>query len=172
MNFEELFEDFMESGFDKETSVKLINSALLLKSSCDISEESFSTLDICAIDLHDGRAEFLKVGASSTFIVSNGSVDAIRSYSLPVGILETVEPESTTRRVRHGDMIIMMTDGVLDSCVTEEHKENWVINAMSRFSSTNPQYVADYLLEEAKKNYVENIKDDMTILVARLWEKI
>ena len=34
-----LFENFIESGFDKETTIKIINSIVVLKS----NEESFST---------------------------------------------------------------------------------------------------------------------------------
>ncbi|MCL2406882.1 MAG: SpoIIE family protein phosphatase, partial [Defluviitaleaceae bacterium] len=109
----ELFEDFVDAGFDKNVSARLINSALLLKASGD---ENFSTLDVCSIDTHTGRAEFLKVGAAATFVWSqDGGAEAINSYSLPAGILDNVEPETVSRRVAGGDIIVMMTDGVLDS---------------------------------------------------------
>ncbi|MDR1704433.1 MAG: SpoIIE family protein phosphatase [Clostridiales bacterium] len=165
----ELFEEFMESGFEKNLAVRLINSALLLKSTANPDRESFSTLDICSIDLHTGRAEFLKVGASSTFIISGDAVESISSYSLPVGILESVEPDGASRRLKHGDIVIMTTDGVLDN-VGDAEKERWVVSAIRAVKSSNPQIIADHLLDEAKKS--GEAKDDMTILAARVWEKI
>ena len=59
-----LLEQFMESGFDKDTSIKLINSILVLKS----NDDSFSTIDLSVIDLYEGRVEFVKIGAVPTFI--------------------------------------------------------------------------------------------------------
>ena len=59
----ELLEDFMETGFDKDIAIKMINSVLVLKS----NEESFSTLDMAIIDLYSGIAEFIKIGAVSSF---------------------------------------------------------------------------------------------------------
>ena len=53
----ELLEQFTEAGFERELSVKMINSALLLRR----GEETYATLDICEIDLYDGHAEFVKL---------------------------------------------------------------------------------------------------------------
>ena len=60
----ELLEQFMESGLSQETAARMVNSALLLKG----REGMFSTVDICAVDLYTGICNFLKAGASSTFI--------------------------------------------------------------------------------------------------------
>lgn len=166
----ELFEDFMESGFDKDVATRLINSALLLKTSLG-GKENFSTLDVCSIDLHTGRAEFLKVGASSTVIVSGDEAEVISSYSLPVGILESVEPESASRRVKDGDIIVMMTDGLLDTVFGPDTKESWIAAAVRDMKTQNPQKLADHLLSRAMTNAGGDIKDDMTVLVARIWEK-
>lgn len=167
----ELFEDFIESGFDKNVTVELINSALLLKSYRHLGYESYSTLDICAVDLDSGKAEFLKVGAAASYIVGGGGVDTIRSYSLPVGILDNVEPDTANRRVKHGDIIIMMTDGVLDPD-SDEQKERWVASVMKRCKAGDPQVVADFIMAEAKKVHKDVLEDDMTVLVARVWEKL
>ena len=59
----ELFEDFMEAGFDKSTAMKMINSVLTLKN----NDDNFSTLDVCFIDLFSGSGEFIKIGAANSF---------------------------------------------------------------------------------------------------------
>jgi len=46
-----LLEQFMETGFDQDTAIKLINSILVLKS----DDDSFATIDLSAIDLYDGK---------------------------------------------------------------------------------------------------------------------
>ena len=163
----DLLEEFMETGFDHETAIGLINSALLLKS----GDELFSTLDICFINLQDGAAEFVKIGASTTFLLHEGEVDVIRSWTLPVGILQSVDADTARRRLKHGDMLVMLTDGVLDSDLHGPEKEDWILHALREFPASNPQDLADHLLQCAVDNYNGSVRDDMTVLVARIWEK-
>ena len=163
----ELLEEFIESGFDIDTAVSMINSALLLKS----GDELFSTLDICSIDLHNGAAEFIKIGASTTFLMHDGAVEIIRSWTLPVGIMRSVDADVARRRLKHGDILVMVTDGVLDSDLHGLDKESWIIRAMQEFPARNPQDLADHLLRCASDNYGGITKDDMTVLVSRIWEK-
>jgi stage II sporulation protein E len=157
-----LLEDFIESGFDKELAVRMINSVLVLKS----SEESFSTLDICSVDMYTGRAEFIKIGAAETFILRDGHVSVISSASLPIGMLNDVDLEITERELKHGDIILMLTDGV-----TSASEEDWLKPALKNCRYTSPQDLADHLLSEAEKHSRDGPKDDMTILAARVWQK-
>ncbi len=159
----ELLEDFIESGFEKEMAIKMINSALVLKS----SDESFSTLDICGVNLYSGEAEFIKIGAATTFIVRNGAVSLITSRSLPIGILSNVDLETNNRTLKNGDIIVMTTDGLLNT----PDKGEWVIEALSNFKGLNPQDISDYLLAEAERRSNGVISDDITVLVAKIWEK-
>jgi len=158
-----LLEDFIESGFDKELAVRMINTVLVLKS----SEESFSTLDICAVDLYTGQAEFIKIGAAEAYVLRDGQVAIIRSSSLPIGMLNDVDLEITTRQLQHDDIIVMATDGV-----TTADAEDWIKPALKNCRYRNPQDVADYILGEAEKRQDGTPKDDMTVLVARVWAKV
>ena len=54
----ELFEQFLRSGFSRETAARMINSALVLQR----GDGMFSTVDICSIDLYTGVCSFLKAG--------------------------------------------------------------------------------------------------------------
>jgi stage II sporulation protein E len=157
-----LLEDFIESGFDKELAVRMINSVLILKS----NEESFSTLDICSVDMYTGRAEFIKIGAAETFLLRDGHVTIIRSSSLPIGMLNDVDLEITEKNLRHGDVILMVTDGITDA-----FKENSLEKSLKNCRWNDPQDLADYILAEAEKFSRKGPKDDMTILAARVWEK-
>ena len=158
-----LLEDFIESGFDKELAVRMINTVLVLKS----NEESFSTLDICAIDLYTGMAEFIKIGAAEAYVLRDGHVLIIRSSSLPIGMLNDVDLEITKRQLQHGDIVVMATDGV-----TAADEEDWIKHVLKHCRYNNPQDIADHLLYEAERRQDNSPKDDMTVLVARVWEKV
>ena len=160
----ELLEDFLESGFEKELAVKMINSVLVLKN----SEESFSTLDICAVDLYTGQAEFIKIGAWATFLLRDGIVSVIRSSSLPIGMLKQVDLETTRRRLMDDDIILMVTDGVAESIEGVSDKESWLASTLQKCRLHNPQDVADYIMRAAESESGGIAKDDMTILAARV----
>ena len=162
-----LLEEFLETGFDKNTAVKIINSVLVLKS----QEETFTTIDLCIIDLYTGSAEFIKIGGATTFIKRRERIDTIKSTSLPAGILNNVDIELSNKMVKDGDFIIMMTDGLLDSKPYTVSEEVWVKQVLSKIKTTNSQQIADYLIKTGVKNYNNKILDDMTVLVAKVWKK-
>ncbi|QZY54727.1 stage II sporulation protein E [Crassaminicella profunda] len=163
-----VLEHLMEAGFEKDVAIKTINSILVLKS----SEETFSTMDLSILDLYTGKVEFVKIGAASSFIKrANGEVEAIRSTSLPIGILNNIDIESFGQRLNNGDFVVMMSDGVLDADTAIDEKEKWVMAALKKLSSKNPQSIADDLLDMAIKKYGNKIKDDMTVMVSKIWER-
>ena len=53
-----MLENLLLSGFDKKTSLDLINSSLINQ-----DNEVFATLDIAIVDLYKGNIEFIKSGA-------------------------------------------------------------------------------------------------------------
>lgn len=161
-----LLENFFEAGFNKEIALKTINSILMLRS----NDEMFSTIDLTIFDQFSGETEFIKIGAVSTFIKSGDKVEMIASNSLPVGILDEVNIDVYKRSLKDGDLIIMVTDGVLDSNILVEDKEKWVMEELKKINSRNPQRIAECLFKQIKKESKNKLKDDTTILVAKIWE--
>ena len=53
----------LDSGFEKNTSIDLINSSLI-----NVSDDVFATLDIVIVDLYKGNVEFIKSGACPTYV--------------------------------------------------------------------------------------------------------
>ena len=157
----EMYEDFASAGFNRETILEAINSVLLLE-----GRECFSTLDICTVDLYSGEAEFIKIGAVSTFIAKGRNVEVLSSSSLPVGILGKVDREIFNKTLAKGDIIVMLTDGVIDSRGGSIRSEDWIKSAIKERRDNNPKHIAEDLLNKAKENYNGTIKDDMTVLVA------
>lgn len=163
-----LLEQFMETGFDKDTAVKLINSILVLKS----DDDSFATIDMSAIDLYDGKVEFVKIGAVSTYIKRPQRVETVKSVSLPAGILSDIETEMISKTVNNGDFIIMVTDGVIDSFKEEEGGESALVKYIEEIGNLNPQGVADAILNKAYSSCGNKAIDDMTVLVAKVWKRV
>lgn len=164
-----LIEQFMESGFDKDTTVKLINSILVLKS----NDETFATIDISVVDLYDGEVEFVKVGAAPTFIKREDYVETIRAASLPAGILSNVELELIHKNVNSGEYIIMVSDGIVDSFKSSDDSITEVQNVISQMTSKNPQKIADDLMEEALSRCKDKEPiDDMMVMVSKIWKPL
>lgn len=161
----ELLEQFMEAGFREESAIKLINSVLVLKS----EQQSCSTIDMGVIDLHTGICEFIKIGASTTFIKRDNWVETICSTSLPVGVFNHVDFEGITKKLYHGDFVIMITDGVLD-CIGDLDKDKFMETIIMNINSKNPQDIANKILEKAIEQNDYMAMDDMTVIVTGIWK--
>ncbi|MDD4493249.1 MAG: stage II sporulation protein E [Eubacteriales bacterium] len=163
-----LAEQFMEAGFDKDTTVQMINSIIFLKS----SEDKFTTLDLTVTDLHSGKVEFVKIGAPPTFMKSREGVDIIKSVTLPAGVFGDLDLEYQEKVLESGEFVIMVSDGVLDAFGENgPEKHQSLRDLIATVQSLNAQQVADMILNEAYKRYNENPQDDMTVLVAKLWKR-
>lgn len=160
----DLLEKYLEAGFDKSTALRAINSAMALKS----PDDNFATIDICIVDLYSAEAEFTKIGAVSTFIKrSNNMIEEISSTTLPIGILSSIDIESKKVQLDHGDMIIMVTDGVQEA---GGKNGGWIKKFLEQIESGNPKQVAEEFLMKAKEREKGEIYDDMTVLVSKIWK--
>ena len=162
-----MLESFLESGFDKDMAVNLINSVLVLKS----EEDNTCTIDMSVIDLFSGQVEFIKIGAAPTYIKKEARVEIIRSASLPAGILPGLDAELARRNVEGGDMIIMVTDGIIDSMAGDDPGDRQLMKFIQQLQSLNPQEIADSILNEASRCCEGKPCDDLTVLVAKVWKK-
>lgn len=162
----ELLEQFLESGFSQETAARMVNSALVLNG----REGMFSTVDICAVDLYTGICEFLKAGAAATFIRRDHWVEAISSESLAAGLVQRIDFDTASRKLYHGDCLVMMTDGVLDALPTEREEETMKEIIMDIQDET-PREVSRGILERVLGYSDYRARDDMTVLVASVVRK-
>lgn len=162
----DLLEQFLEAGFSKEAAVRMINSALVLR------EEGtpFSTIDISSIDLYSGMCEFLKIGAATSFIRRGNWVEAITSTSLPAGVFWRADLEKSVRKLYDGDMIIMMTDGVLNA-LPPEHQEKIMKDIILEHPTSHPGELAEYIRNRVEQYKNGRLCDDMTILVIAVWKR-
>lgn len=163
-----LLEKFLEARFDNELALKTINSILMLKS----NDELFTTLDIALIDLYSGKLQLIKTGAPPTFIRKKDRVEIINNQSLPVGILKDVDFNVYEEYLEDGDIIIMMSDGVLEANETSDNAERWMRDVIAGINSLNPKKIADEIMNVAKEACGGKVRDDMTLLVTKVWKTL
>lgn len=153
-----LLSKLLSAGFGFDSSLKVVNSALLVKS----SEESLATLDCACVDLFTGKCEFFKAGAPRSYIVKNSSVTKCELSSMPAGILRGIEFAKRTTVLNVGDEIIMMSDGITD--VGEE-----LLDEFLRYDdSDSPNDRAKEILDFAVAHSDSRHRDDMSVIVAKL----
>ena len=156
-------EKLLNTGFEEDRAVKLINSYMLVGKETD----NFATIDAMVFDPLLGLTEFIKIGACPTFICNKkGQVITVDSNSLPVGMIGDMEIETRTKLLKRGDIIVMVTDGVLDA--NYDKKEQAIIDLLKAVKSTSAQRLADIMLQESVDSNFGMPKDDMTIIVARV----
>lgn len=162
----DILEKMMDSEIDDNIVINTINNMLLLKSS---TEEMFSTIDLGIIDLKRGVLETIKMGACSTYIIRDkDNVDLISSASLPVGILSDIKLDRKNVKIEDGNYIIMVSDGVVDAGKNKNMGDNWLIYFLKNIKSTNPNEIANKILDKALEIQDGNVEDDMTVLVTKI----
>lgn len=157
-----MLERLLMSGFDKDTSIDLINTTIM-----NTNEEIFATLDIAIIDLYNGKVEFIKNGACPTYVKNKKKVQIVKSLSLPAGILKDINLTTYDKDIEEQDILVMCSDGILDSNVEYKNKELWVKYVLEDIETTNCQKIADLILNEAVDNSYGIAKDDMSIMVCK-----
>ena len=151
----ELFGRLLGGGFDFDSAVKIVNSALMIKS----EDETLSTADCLGINLYNGRAVIHKAGAAQSYHVRDGCVTRIDLPSLPLGILCETDTAKYTFTAEEGDMIVMLSDGV----PTDDSQ--WFENLLRSYDGRSAGAFARLLVENAVSRRPDGDDDDITVTV-------
>lgn len=162
----ELLERMLELGASREMALNSINNILRAKS----EDEIFATLDIGFIDLYSGKLELVKSGAAPTFIKRKDQCIVVNSESLPIGMFNDVEYKVYEENLQNGDIVIMMSDGVLDANKKTSNSVKWMHDLIVNINSLNPQFISDEIFNTALLTNRNRIDDDMTLLVTKVWK--
>ena len=154
-----IMEKLLRAGLGYDCSLKVVNSALLVKS----GDESLATLDVTAIDLYSGRTDFMKAGAALTFIRRQGDMYRVDTPSLPAGILPQVDFSVTEDELSEGDIIVMVSDGAVAT------GEDWIDHIISAWDDKSMQQLADHITDEAVSRRTDGHDDDITVIAVRLF---
>ena len=160
-----VLKNLLLAGFDKEESIKLINSSLHLNK----DDEMYATADISILDLYEGTLTSIKNAACNTYIKNKNNIKKINSKELPVGILEDIELNPEITKLNDGDIILMCSDGLLES--KENISKDWIEVFLKNVNTNNAQKLSDLIVAEAIDNSYGIVKDDITVIVAKVVKK-
>ena len=150
-----MLENFCRCGFEKGAVAALVNRFSALAGT-----EGFCALDACLINVGEGSAEFVKLGGVESFILREGRVKTISGGALPAGVLEEIKPVYATEKLKDGDMLVMVSDGVIDALTL--HGTEYTLGNIEAF---NPQNTAQTLLAAAQAN---GLHDDATVVAIKI----
>lgn len=160
----EAFESMLEAGISEEYALEILHNSLLMG-----THSEFSTLDIAVISLKTGTLKMMKAGGTATFICHGQDVERICPESLPPGCLVNQQFELKCKKLYDGDMVIMVSDGMLDFENMPEMPFR-MEHILKKIRTNNAQSFADRLME-AIPVPDSGRDDDRTVLVASVWEK-
>lgn len=155
-----LIENFYKAGFENDTILNSINKLLSLN-----NEENFSSVDLCVLDFNNNTGDFIKLGATYGFVKNKDQVEVIESSGLPIGVLEEMKPHITKRTIKAFDTIVLLSDGISDAFDEKSDLQEFIEN----ITTTNPQTISEEILDRAVDLNDGKIKDDMTVLVVRVF---
>ncbi len=151
-----LMAQLMKAGFDPQSALKIVNAAMLYKS----TDESLATVDVTVVDLFSGVTDFYKAGAPSTLLLQNGKVVSAAGEALPAGILQGVSFHQSQTVLSQGDMVVMMSDGAAGDDV------DWMGVELETWKYGSAANLAEHLADYARRRGAKSNEDDITVAVA------
>ena len=150
-------ERFLRAGITIADALKAVSPALRLRS----DGTRFTTLDALTLDLFTGKAESLKCGAAPSYLRIAGQWSILTGKALPIGLAEEDKlGEPVPLRFGHGDLFVMLSDGISDGM-----EDGWVRELLLAHAGDSPKELAARLVTEAKGRGHD---DDRTALVMRI----
>lgn len=157
----DLMSRFLYSDFTEDQILRTLNSVLMIK----LGDERYVTFDFSIIDYGTKEIRLYKAGAAPSYILSGKNVDKISGKSLPLGILDNFEYSSFKKEINIGDMVVMVTDGIIDS-ISQDPKKS-LDKYLEFMAEKDPQTIANSILSYALRGQ-DKVMDDMTVLVTKI----
>ena len=157
-----LLESFYKTKMPSETVLATVNSLIAFS-----ADETFSCLDLAAVNLDTGCADIVKIGSPAGFLLTEGTLKILEGESLPIGMLETIRPATMRVTMCAGDFLIFMSDGVTAAFASSAD----LCAYLSTLRPLNPQALAENILTAALGRVANHEPpDDMTVLTVKLTE--
>ncbi len=132
-------EKMLRAGNRAGTSLKMLNN-MICSRGADSTRECSSTVDLLELDLMTGEGTFIKSGAAPSFVVRGNMVQRLQAGTVPIGIICTLDAQTTTFELREGDTVVMISDGIMES----DPDCKWLTGYLTSSAEHTPeQIVAD-----------------------------
>ena len=157
--------ELLKNGTAPSRAIKTVNRYML---ELNGGREDFATVDLTVIDKQTGVAKFYKMGAATSFIIRCGKIKRIQQPALPVGIIPSLSATCISVRLKAGDTVIMLSDGV-----TEADRQDlgalWLEEFLLKgVVGMGPKTMAEAIASAACRKYGNRETDDLTVVVAMI----
>lgn len=149
-----MMEKLLTVGASPEDALRMLNKALQEK-----EKEVFATVDLLQIDRYFATATLIKAGAAPTLLFRDGNCRRFESKTPPAGIMKDVIAEKRSFKLKKGDVLLLLSDGVLQ--VEEGGGDLPVIHG------GNAHAVANAVLSAARER--TDRSDDMSVCALRIY---
>ena len=150
----------LEAGYSREQALEAVNGMMLLTGRSD----RFATVDLTLTDLWSGVVTVDKLGAAAGWLVRGRELTEITGEGLPLGILEDVDSRCVCFRVKEGDQLLLMTDGVEEAFVERDALKDALLRAAD---APDASAAAWSLMHSAEEGGAPGGEDDRTAAVIR-----
>ena len=135
--------------------------------------ECFATVDLLIIDRNAAKAKFYKMGAASSFLLRNGKVKKFEQAALPIGIIPEIRLNHIAVRLKAGDIVVMVSDGVTEADCADGSDGAWLHELLesrtaAELAHLSARRLASEILDEAVLQYADRERDDLTVAVVKI----
>lgn len=150
------FRALVQAGMDCASAARTVNAIMLTKS----GEERFATLDVAKICTDTAAVTLYKYGAGPTLIRQGERITLCQAATDPIGILPQARPYTTVLRLKKGDMLFLLSDGLDDSLYP------YIRQRLAQGGDL--QTLAHTVCAKAQRDAKGTPRDDVTVLAAML----
>ncbi len=162
----------LASGVGVERALAKTNEHILT----DSAIERFATVELAVVHLRGGLLEWYGMGCPPGFLLHSRGVREWGGGGLPAGILAVPEIRSGKARLRAGDVLVLVSDGILDRYSGNSpagplaSRARWAADWLRswRLRPGGAREMAAGLLAAARARAVAD-HDDLAVLTCRLW---
>lgn len=149
-----LLMELLLAGCAPTDALRLLNTAYLVQ-----ADGVFSAVDVLRLDLSSGQAELYKWGSSASYLKRYQTVKTYGKAAPPpgIGIGKEYRPEKLQLSLRHGEILVLTTDGAAGEATCER---------LRSYVGANLPQLAGYLVNS---NFPGN--DDASVIAVRLYPK-
>jgi sigma-B regulation protein RsbU (phosphoserine phosphatase) len=160
-----------------KTNAKILSAKdLVTQVNSELSDRNanqyFLTLFVGILDVRSGVMDYCNAAHNYPYILhANGTITSLsKSHGLPLGIYKDKLYKSSSAQLRYGDLILLYTDGVINS--TDSHNHHYGSDKLEK----NIQNLSDMSSEEVVNRLVKSIviyeggsrqSDDITLVALR-----
>ncbi|MBQ9774136.1 MAG: SpoIIE family protein phosphatase [Clostridia bacterium] len=156
-------EKMLRAGNRAGTSLRMLNN-MICSRSADSARECSSTVDLLELDLMTGEGRFIKSGAAPSFVIRGNMVQRLQAGTVPIGIIGTLDAQTTVCPLHEGDIVVMISDGILQS----DPDCRWITSYLAGVREMTPEEIVYQICLHAAESEQH---DDCSAIALRIEKK-